>query len=153
MSYESANIVWIDGEPYAPNHAKVIARRSNPKLQESKVDPDLDRQVSQAGGVPERRILDSQEKPEDSIDAVSGTGASSLDGSGYVPFRITVTLRFSDFRRHDPDGCFSTIADCYVAAVRRLLDKLSGGNNQKRVVRKRSGGGNYNDRKDLKVPF
>ena len=152
MSYESANIVWIDGEPYAPNHPKAIAR-SNSKFQESKVDPNMDRQGSQEGRVSERGILDSQEKPEDSIDAVSGTGPSSLDGSGYVPFRITVTLRFSDFRRHDPDGCFSTIADCYVAAVRRLLDKLSGGNNQKRVVRKRAGGGNDNDRKNLKPPF
>ena len=152
MSYETANIVWIDGEPYAPNHPKALAR-ANSIIQKPEVNPDLVGQGSQAGGVPGRGVLGSQEKHEDPIDALPGAGPSSLDGSGYVPFRITVTLRFSDFRRHDPDGCFSTIADCYVAAVRRLLDKLPGGDNQKRVVRKRAGGSNDHNREDLKPPF
>lgn len=152
MSYETANLIWIDGEPYAPYHPKALAR-ANSILQKPEVNPDVAGQGSQAGGVPERGVLGSQEKHEDPIDALPGAGPSSLDGSGYIPFRITVTLRFSDFRRHDPDGCFSTIADCYVSATRRLLDKLSGGDNQIGTLRKRKRRGDDNNRENLKPPF
>lgn len=153
MVYEPANIVWINGEAFAPNHARVIRQRANPKFQKPQVDPNVVGEARPAGGVPKRRILDRKEESQDPVDALPRTGASSLDGSGYVPFRVTITLRFSDFRRHDPDGCLSTLSDCYVAAVRRLLDKLSGGDGKKRVVRKRAGGSNDQDRKDLKPPF
>lgn len=39
-----------------------------------------------------------------------------------TPYRVSIVLRFSDKRQHDPDGCLSTILDCLVAARRRLED-------------------------------
>lgn len=143
------------GEYFSPHHYRVKRARPGPVLQEQKEDPRLDGQGNETGGGPEREDLDPEGEHSDPEPALPGAGDPRLDGSGYVPYRVTITLRHSNFHRKDPDGCLATLADCYVAAVRRLLDELPGSDNQKRVVRSRTRGGNDQNRATIKgnLPF
>lgn len=87
--------------------------------------------------------------------AHDAAAAPKMDGAGHPQYRISVTLRFSDYRRKDPDGCLSTIMDCITSAVGRLLGVVSGDIGKKRVVRSRSRGGDHSNRTTVtgKVPF
>lgn len=44
-----------------------------------------------------------------------------VDGRGYPQFRVSITYLVSDYRRRDAWGMAETVADCIVAAARRLL--------------------------------
>ena len=55
-------------------------------------------------------------------------------GRDHGKFHLTITLRFSDRIRRDPDGIFSTLCDCLLRARRRLLDEAQGNPDQVRTV-------------------
>lgn len=81
--------------------------------------------------------------------------APEVDGSDHPKFRVTATLRFSDRRRRDSHGAYETLADCLIAAARRLLDANTGDGHKGRTVRARKRRGNHPDRADsvMKPPF
>lgn len=47
---------------------------------------------------------------------------SSKEGVDHPRYRVTVTLRLSDRRRRDGDGCLATIMDALCDAVGRLTE-------------------------------
>ena len=61
--------------------------------------------------------------------------SKEADGTDHPSFRVTATFYFSDRRRRDAHGAYETVADCLIAAVRRLLDSNPGHNHKGAVVR------------------
>lgn len=97
--------------------------------------------------------MERQRKWENLRKASHAARAQRMDAANRPKFRISVTFRFPDYRIHDPDGCYSTILDCLIAA-RRLLVSGATNESEKRTVRIRKRGGNNHDREAVeKLPF
>ena len=110
------------------------------EFQESEANLCLDRQGEPDNGVLPGFLVDPKGLDQN-YGAANNRGARKrMDGVGHPQYRITITLRFSDYRRHDPDGCCSTLLDCFTRAIRRLLDLVPGSHNKKPVVRSRPRG-------------
>lgn len=73
-----------------------------------------------------------------------GEKDKAMDAASHGAFRVAISLRFSDRRRRDPDGCASTLLDCLIAA-RRLLDGDSAALGDERDLRAGARGRNDND--------
>jgi len=72
----------------------------------------------------------------------SGDAAQNqtVDDEVHPRFRVSILLRVSDHRRRDADGAVSTLLDCLVSAVGRLLamdsrNQRQGDSGRKRVRR------------------
>ena len=71
--------------------------------------------------------------------------APRVDAESSSTYRVTITLRFSDRRRIDADGCTATLFDCLITA-RRLLDGDPRALRKMRTVRKWKRRSNDRDR-------
>src|SRR6516164_1459168 len=78
--------------------------------------------------------LERQKHWEDIRAASHAPGAQRVDAKDRPQFRLRVTFLFSNYRVHDPDGCYSTLLDCIIAA-RRLLGGDTRNHPQKPTVR------------------
>lgn len=63
---------------------------------------------------------DSQEQGNRSDVSDNRSKKESMDGFGNKPVRVSITWHISDKRRRDAWGMAETVADCIVAAFRRL---------------------------------
>jgi len=149
---KAAGYVLIDGQWHSPGYARSKGHRGDlqglGESAESLNGDSLFQDRQDSGG------MVGQAQAESSSAAPHIAAPRKVDGVGHPQFRITVTLRFSDYRRKDPDGCLATIMDCLTHAVGRLVGLVSGNPREKRTVRARSGRRYHPDREDkLKEPI
>lgn len=99
--------------------------------------------------------LDRQSDQEGHGQTAYETRARQMDGPGHPQYRVSITLRFSDYRRKDPDGCVATLMDCLTDAVGRLLGVGARIERPKRTVRtgRRRGDDNHYTPPIGKSPF
>ena len=152
---KTAGLVCIDGEWFAPNHPRAIRARAGAVVQKQEDHPVVDRQSGEDSGIHQRPLVDPEGHDQDQVDAVHLGEGVAVDGASENAFRISVTFRFSDKRRRDADGSLSTLFDCLIGSVRRLLDAMPGNPHKVRPGGKGKGRRNDNDRKTVKdnVPF
>ena len=72
-----------------------------------------------------------EQQVSDKGKADNKTRISKGDKENHRRFRVRITVRFSDNRRRDADGCLSTLLDCLTTARGRLLEMDTGDKRQR----------------------
>jgi hypothetical protein len=130
----------------------------NSLVQKLQNDPDaVDEGIGSGSGLVRHRQDSSGAKRVQAQKTIPDheTGVSTPDGGNDHRFRVSIKIRFSNWRRTDLSGKLDTILDCLVHARRRLLgdDTTSGGTGG--TVRSRPGGRKHHSGAVVKgkVPF
>jgi hypothetical protein len=89
--------------------AKQMANEDSARGQKSRPCTGVQKQETGDTGQPNRKNANTDR-----------TKNCTVDGAVHPKFRITVVLKFSDQRRRDGDGAYTTILDCLIIAARRF---------------------------------
>ena len=103
-------------------------RKHIPNISQSAILRNLDTQATSLAIRRERphSFLQEREKNREARQPVHRPRRKAADEADDAVFRVTVTLRVSDWHRRDGDGALATILDTAVLAGRRLCESDEG---------------------------